>query len=130
MIQEYLINGRFYKLKVIWDGEFWEASYQDEGGEKFCTAYGDSPGESKRELRIAMEVYEFKKDQDNKYVKWSDLPKELQRKIKVKAKGYKERLLGEWLSDNERFERWQRWMLSFTSDVYPHKLEKSFYNSL
>lgn len=131
MSNHYKINGTHYHVECHFDGEMYEATIQDcKGNILPFYGYGDKPGEARYELSERLFEYDIKPNIDNRYVNWNDLPEEVKHKITVRGRKYKTELMGEWLTDYERIERWTNWMHYAFSDIYPHKFTEQFYKRL
>ena len=131
MSNHYKINGTHYHVECHFDGEMYEATIQDSKGNKLpFYGYGDKPGEARYELSERLFEYDIKPNIDNHYVNWNGLPEEVKHKITVRGRKYKMELMGEWLTDYERIERWTNWMHYAFSDIYPHKFTEQFYKRL
>lgn len=106
------------KIRYLREDDLWEAALEDGGGNQFHAAYGETKGEAIQDLQVQLQEKGIKEGQDNKYLPWESLPKEIQRKILVKAKGIKSDLLGEWMGDRDRYEEFRSFMLKWTTEVY------------
>lgn len=131
MSNNYKINGTHYHVECHFDGEMYEATLEDRGGNKLpFFGYGYKPGEARHELSERLFEYDIKPGIDNRYVNWNDLSEEIKHKITVRGRKYKMELMGEWLSDDVRVERWRRWMHYDFEDIYPHQFTEQFYKRL
>lgn len=126
----YKINGVLYKVDCHYDGELYEAYLSDAKGNilPFFYGYGDKIGEAKYELSLRLKEKDIKSGTDNIFVDWNALPEDVKHRIRMAGKKVKTELMGEWHSDAERFDLWQICMYNTFCDIYPHRLNRSFYN--
>lgn len=131
MSNYYKINGTLYHVTCHFDGEMYEATIQDNQGNKLpFYGYGDKPGEARHKLRERLFEYDIQPGKDNRYVNWNTLPEDVKHKITVRGRKYKMELMGEWLSDHKRIECWTNWMHLDFMDIYPHRFTEQFYRGL
>ena len=125
----YKINGVLYNVDCHYDGEMYEATLCDaKGNTLLFLGYGDKIGEAKYELSLRLTEKDITPGNDNIFVDWNTLPEDVKHRIKMTGKKVKTELMGEWHSEEERFDLWQICMYNTFCDIYPHRLNRSFYN--
>lgn len=109
-----VINGKKFKIRVKKDEEdLWESALCSDDGEKILVRYGETHGEAKKELWDAIRMNGWKEGVDNQYVDLGKMDPEARRKIDVAGKRIKGELMGQWLSDSERYELWKELMKNY-----------------
>jgi len=125
-----MINGTIYmyQQRYLKEDELWECAFADADG-KYAEvesgnliAYDESLGRAKKEIETAIIENGLKEGIDNKLVLWRKLDSEKQRKIMLLARKIKWDLMGEWSTDDARFERWRNMMNARTGFVFPRTL--------
>lgn len=124
---ELIINGIVYERRVryIKEDELWECGYFDfddkvaltEDRDLVCYEY--SCGKAKRELENLIKSSDYKYGIDNRVVLWRTLDAESQHQILIIARGVKRRLMGDWMSEDERFQEWREILKSITGINLP-----------
>lgn len=124
--KELIINGRIYQYqqRFLKEDNLWECSFADNEGHYAevdsgnLIAYDESLGKAKGELETAIIDSGLKIGTDNELVLWRKLDPEKQRKILLLAKKIKWDLIGEWDTDDSRFEKWRNIMNKRTGFVF------------
>lgn len=127
MKKNLLINGTLYlyQQKYLKKDELWECAYVDIQGniaEVFSgklVSYDESLEKAKKELKMYISENELSHVIDNDVILWKSFDKETQRKIKVKARTIKWELMGEWDTDESRYERWRKRMHDYCGIWFP-----------
>ena len=65
---------------------------------------------------------------DNIVVKWDDLDSETVHKIECFGQKLKSKLMGEWSTDESRWQQWKEIMEARYVDVYPHRYKRFEYD--
>ena len=119
----YIINHREYKLniKYIQEDHLYEATLTPDDEEPAVISefgYGETKSEAIKELSERLFERGLKERVDNYYLPWETLDLEVRRKIIVYSKGVKSDLLGEWMTDGDRYEKWRSIVLTWTTKNY------------
>ena len=129
MEKEYIINGIAYSYQNHFDDDLFEARLIDfETGNVFLSRYGETKKEAECELSDAIEEEGLQPGIDNIVVKWDDLEPETAHKIECFGQKLKSELMGEWLTDESRWQQWKEIMEARYADVYPHKYKRFEYD--
>lgn len=119
---KYLINDKEYKIitEYILEDELYESTLSCDDGEpagiKFF-GYGDTEEEAIRELKERLFEVGIKEEIPNHIVSSED-----RRKILVYMKGVKSELLGEWITEEERYKQWRTRVFS----KYGYKISTTY----
>lgn len=120
----YTINNKTYRITTKLDlpDQLYEATLSlDDGkpaeGLRFL-GYGDTKEEAVRELKNRLSEVGIKERVNNYYLPWESLDPEIRRKILVYMKGVKSELLGEWMTEEERYKEWRSRVLTWTTKEY------------
>ena len=129
MEKEYIINGIVYSYQNHFDDDLFEACLIDfETENVFLSRYGETKKEAECELSDAIEEEGLQPGIDNIVVKWDDLEPETAHKIECFGQKLKSELMGEWLTDESRWQQWKEIMEARYADVYPHKYKRFEYD--
>lgn len=126
---DYMINDRRYRVVCRFDGEMFEAFLQDEeDGRLPFYGYGYRAAEARREMESRLLENGIQAGVCNVYVDWNALPEVVRHKMMVAARKFKSEVMGEWHTEEERFEIWRCRMYNTFQDVYPRLMTRAFYN--
>lgn len=129
MEKEYIINGIAYSYQNHFDDGLFEARLIDfETGNVFLSRYGETKKEAERELSESIEEEGLQPGIDNIVVKWDDLDSEIAHKIECFGQKLKSELMGEWMTDESRWQQWKEIMEARYADVYPHRYNRFEYD--
>ena len=129
MEKEYIINGIAYSYQNHFDEDLFEARLIDfKTGNVFLSRYGETKREAEYELSDAIEEEGLQPGIDNIVVKWDDLEPETAHKIECFGDKLKRELMGEWLTDESRWQQWKEIMEARYSDIYPHRYKRFEYD--
>ena len=129
MEKEYIINGIVYSYQNHLDDDLFEARLIDfETENVFLSRYGETKKEAEHELSDAIEEEGLQPGIDNIVVKWDDLNPEIAHKIECFGQKLKIELMGEWLTDESRWQQWKEIMEARYADVYPHRYKRFEYD--
>lgn len=73
----------------------------------FLSRYGETKKEAECKLSDAIEEEGIQSGIDNIVVKWVDLDPETAHKIECFGQKLKSELMGEWLTDESRWQQWK-----------------------
>ena len=127
MEEQWTINGTVYRYRQQYlpEDKLWECAYVDENGNmaeieqgKFV-CYDEHLGRAKRELEEMASENGLKSHQDNNLLLLRNLDGATQRKIRVLAKTVKQRVMGEWNTDEGHYEAWRKIMFAHTGISFP-----------
>lgn len=129
MEKEYIINGIVYSYQNHLDDDLFEARLIDfETENVFLSRYGETKKEAEHELSDAIEEEGLQPGIDNIVIKWDDLNPEIAHKIECFGQKLKIELMGEWLTDESRWQQWKEIMEARYADVYPHRYKRFEYD--
>ena len=94
----------------------------------FLSRYGETKKEAERELSDAIEEEDLQPGIDNIVVKWDDLDSETAHKVERFGQKLKSKLMGEWSTDESRWQQWKEIMEARYTDIYPHRYKRFEYD--
>lgn len=94
----------------------------------FLSRYGETKKEAECKLSDVIEEEGIQSGIDNIVVKWDDLDPETAHKIECFRQKLKSELMGEWLTDESRWQQWKEIMEARYADIYPHKYKRFEYD--
>ena len=94
----------------------------------FFSRYGETKKEAERELSNAIKEEGLQPGIDNIVVKWDDLDSETAHKIECFGQKLKSKLMGEWSTDESRWQQWKEIMEARYVDVYLHRYKQFEYD--